>query len=132
MVDWVKTHGAGVLVPWVSHRKEKDFYSYVKDKNGSIPWFELANGEWGADGLAAPVWRSREYNLQQKHSFPASTGKIQPNKRLGFIANELLDPVGCNGAALEHCKDSLCKASWPLSYVVHHCQNTWRGRIGTT
>ncbi|KAG1663244.1 hypothetical protein FOA52_004445 [Chlamydomonas sp. UWO 241] len=38
--------------------------------------------------------------------------------RIGFIANELLDPVSCSEAELAHCVDALCKDSWPLSYVV--------------
>jgi hypothetical protein len=51
---------------------------------------------------------------------------------VGFIANELLDPASCDGATLAHCVDSFCNATFPLGYLVHHCMNTWRGRIGTT
>ena len=52
--------------------------------------------------------------------------------RVGFIANELLDPPACEAAQIETCENRICAQKWPFAYIVHHCLNTWRGRIGTT
>ena len=82
---------------------------------------------WWAPGAVAYV--SVEEREQQR--FPRSNGSVPITRRVGFIANELLDPVSCNPRMLARdCPDGLCRAAFPFNYLVHHCMHTWKGRIG--
>jgi hypothetical protein len=123
--------------PFTAHRQEPEFHRFIKQKNNTIPWFQLANGRWAFAPGAAPhaVWKSPDH---YREGVPATTivaaskGALGDDMRVGFIANELLDPASCSAAVLAQCKGGWCNGTWPLSYLVHHCMNTWRGRIGTT
>jgi hypothetical protein len=141
---------AGVFVPWVTRRSEKGFQEWVKDKNATVPYFHLSNGDMRLppgqtalnDPTAAPlkVWQAPSYDStvasagggEKLPMLPASKGVIDPELTVGFVANELLDPVSCSAAALAHCLNDFCAPGFPHNYLVHHCMNTWRGRIGTT
>lgn len=62
LLEYVHTHGTGALVPWVTHRSEPEFLEFAKaaGKNGSVPWYPLAQkqvgmptgecGAWGGGG----------------------------------------------------------------------------------
>ncbi len=160
-----------------------EFHEFIKDKNGTVPYYMLANGLARLEGpsgapppAALRLWHSKEHYqpLQPDHqvvwrtsnfsTFRLAAAAAQQEQqqggagaarrratmdgggavtavdervvapegwRIGFLANELLDPAGC-GPALGACKLELCKQKWPLSYLIHHCLNTWRGRIGDT
>jgi len=132
LVEWVNLHGADVLVPFITPRLEPAFHAFIKYKNGTLPWFELANGNWKLPRTTLDIWHAPAARRATNEVFPASKTQIPENMRIGFVANELLDPASCSLAALQHCVNGFCKGTWPLSYLVHHCTNTWRGRIGTT
>ena len=113
------------------------FHEYINHKNNTCPYFELANKNWE---LPAPhseqlqVWYNKAFQRNViKGALPASLRPITPSMRVGFIANELLDPAGCNGGTLDKCRskgNGSCAGMWPMNYLVHQCLNTWRGRIG--
>ena len=128
-----------MLVPFITAETSEAFHAFIKHKNGTCPWFELSNAKWRLEGEELPVWHppgsgweTGAVHVEALPAFPRSKGAVPPNMRVGFLANELLDPAACSAAQLSHCLHSFCNASWPLSYNVHHCMNTWRGRIGTT
>ncbi|KAG2489324.1 hypothetical protein HYH03_012156 [Edaphochlamys debaryana] len=149
-VDWVKRHGWGVLVPWVTHRTEPAFLEYSNSKNNTVPWFELsdwrmqlAEPKTPEQGQLPAIWfsetglrrkgRLTDRQLSKVAIIPPSPTAPQPTTYLmGFVANQYLDPPGCGGPLLEACKEGWCNSTWPQAYIVHHCLNTWRGRIGTT
>jgi len=130
LVEWVNLHGVGVLAPFITQRPEAAFHAFIKNKNGTLPWFELANGNWKLPRPTLDIWHAPAARRSASNTFPASDAPILEDMRIGFLANELLDPASCSAATLRHCVNGLCKSTWPLSYLVHHCTNTWRGRIG--
>ncbi|KAG2489325.1 hypothetical protein HYH03_012157 [Edaphochlamys debaryana] len=149
-VDWVRRQGWGVLVPWLTDRTEPEFHEWVKTKNNTVPWYELSDWRMKLEELKSPeqgtmpkIWYSAtginrragmsDDDVRGTPFFPVSATLPMPTThRVGFVANELLDPPGCGGPQLEACKEGWCNTTWPQAYVVHHCLNTWRGRIGTT
>ncbi|KAG2423901.1 hypothetical protein HXX76_014954 [Chlamydomonas incerta] len=148
-VDWVRRWGVGVLVPYLTARAEPAFTEFIKTKNNTVPWYQLSDRVMRlsppapGDPPLPAIWYSGtgigrlaqlgEAGVQALPAIPRSNfSALKPEMSIGFVANELLDPPGCGGAQLEACKQSWCNATWPQAYVVHHCMNTWRGRIGTT
>eukprot|EP00201_Polytomella_parva_P023325 CAMPEP_0175047482 /NCGR_PEP_ID=MMETSP0052_2-20121109/5620_1 /TAXON_ID=51329 ORGANISM="Polytomella parva, Strain SAG 63-3" /NCGR_SAMPLE_ID=MMETSP0052_2 /ASSEMBLY_ACC=CAM_ASM_000194 /LENGTH=191 /DNA_ID=CAMNT_0016311363 /DNA_START=646 /DNA_END=1221 /DNA_ORIENTATION=+ len=123
--------GSGVFVPWLTQNDSVEFGSYTKHKNNTIPWFELSNDNFRLESPLEgfTVWKSPSFHGVGHSSIPYK-GKVAEDERVGFIANELLDPISCNTGAIGHCMHGLCGPSFPLNYVVHHCMSTWRGRIG--
>ncbi|KXZ51281.1 hypothetical protein GPECTOR_13g768 [Gonium pectorale] len=146
--EWVLKHGSGVLVPFITQRTEPAFHEWIKNKNNTVPWYELSDMNWQLDSAAAAasglpnaipaVWiSSTGHSKFPPGSSPgppaikfSSPADVSPNMRVGFLANELLDPPGCGGPQLEACRNGWCNTTWPHAYVVHHCMSTWRGRIG--
>ena len=45
--DWVLLHGSGVLVPFITARREPRFHHHIKYKNNTIAWFEVSGREGG-------------------------------------------------------------------------------------
>lgn len=137
--QWIEKHGSGVFVPFLTTRTEPEFHKHIKKKNNTLPYFELANGQWKLEKpLPFPIWynpgfRGEERSKAAKATFPESVlGSVTEDMRIGFIANELLDPAACSSSVLESCPGRWCVNKWPQAYLVHQCLNTWRGRIGTT
>lgn len=128
VLEWVQRYGTGVIAPFWSSRTEPEFHSFIKGKNNTVPWFSVANGDWDMDAPeGATIWHNPEfYKTKPSRRLPFYNGTETAGKRIGFLANELLQVNACN---LPTCQRTYCNTTFPFTYVVHHCFKSWMGRI---
>ena len=83
--------------------------------------------------LAEHVWRDLTWrwfigeNSVQSSGVPSSQSNQLEIERLGFLPNEIVDPLECL-TKIRNCKKSHChdRSDLGAALFVHHCQGSWK------